>query len=105
MHMHLNTHIPARLCLLIMTSSAAKILSSHKLKIHIFVHSNTNLHLNTLTHTIKKTHTHTHTPAISELFNCRYLGLNDELHLPFNRDMIERDFLTATFAINKRGLN
>src|SRR4029434_1546671 len=35
-------------------------LSSHELKIHIFVHSNTNLHLNTLTDTIQHTHTHTH---------------------------------------------
>src|SRR4029434_3074411 len=26
------------------------------------------------------------------------------MHLRFNRDMIERDFLTATFAIKKRGL-
>ena len=32
------------------------------------------------------------------------VGLNDSLHLRFNRDMIERDFLTATFAIKKRGL-
>src|SRR4029434_8324878 len=32
------------------------------------------------------------------------VGLNDKLHLRFNRDMIERDFLTATFAIKKRGL-